>query len=231
LVANGKVYVATSSDQLAVYGLVLMVAPRILAFGGETTNLTSAPMSITVTNSGTVALPITSITLTGTNPGQFSQTHTCGASVAVGSTCTISVVFKPMSAGSKSAALRVDAGGGIGTQAVELSGVGVLPAYTVAPASVAFGSETTNVASAPVLITVINAGAVALPITNITLAGTNPGQFSQTHTCGVSVAVGSTCTISVVFKPMSAGSKSAALRVDAGGGANTQTVALTGTGT
>ena len=122
LVANGKVYVATSSDLLAVYGLVLTVAPRILAFGSETTNLASAPMSITVTNTGTVALPITSITLSGTNPGQFSQTHTCGTSVAVGSTCTITVVFKPMSAGAKSAALRVDVGGGAKT--VALTGTG-----------------------------------------------------------------------------------------------------------
>jgi hypothetical protein len=47
----------------------------------------------------------------------------------------------------------------------------------------------------------MNTANVALSITRITLSGTNPKQFSQTHTRGTSVAVGATCTISVVFKP------------------------------
>ena len=64
-----------------------------------------------------------------------------------------------------------------------------------------------------------------------TLSGTNPYQFSQTNTCGSSVAVGSHCTISVVFKPTFTGSLTATLNVNAGSGAGTQTVALSGTGT
>ncbi|MGO8856993.1 MAG: choice-of-anchor D domain-containing protein, partial [Steroidobacteraceae bacterium] len=80
------------------------------------------------------------------------------------------------------------------------------------------------------LVTVQNTGTIALPLTNITLSGANPGQFSQTNTCGTSVAVGTTCTISVVFKPTWTGSIQATLNVNAGAGAGTQTVALTGTG-
>jgi hypothetical protein len=56
-------------------------------------------------------------------------------------------------------------------------------------------------------------------------------QFSQSNTCGTSVAVGANCTISVEFKPNSTGSKSATLNVNTGDGAGTQTVALSGTGT
>ena len=232
LVANGKVYVATWSNQVAVYGLLptYTVSPTSLAFGSETTNVASAPMSITVTNTGTVALPITSITLSGTSPHPFSQTNTCGTSVAVGATCTISVVFKPTSTGSKTATLNVNAGGGAGTQTVALSGTGVVPTYTVSPTSLAFGSVPDGTTSGPQSVTVTNTGTVALPITSITLSGTNPGQFSQTNTCGTSVAVGASCTISVVFKPTATGSKTATLNVNAGGGAGTQTVALSGTG-
>jgi Abnormal spindle-like microcephaly-assoc'd, ASPM-SPD-2-Hydin len=127
LVANGKVYVATWSNQLAVYGLLLptyTVSPASLAFGSEPHGTTSAAQPVTVKNTGSVTLPITSITLLGTNPRQFSQTNTCGTSVAVGATCTISVVFKPTGKGSKAATLNVKAGGGAGTQTVALSGTG-----------------------------------------------------------------------------------------------------------
>jgi lysophospholipase L1-like esterase len=108
-----------------------------------------------------------------------------------------------------------------------LSGPGVELPYTVLPASLAFGSETIGVASAAQSVTVTNTGAAALAITSVTLAGTNPAQFAQTNTCGTSVAVAGTCTISVVFKPTKLGSKTAKLSVNAGG-AGTQTVTLTG---
>jgi hypothetical protein len=45
------------------------------------------------------------------------------------------------------------------------------------------------------------------------------------------VAVGNSCTISVVFSPTSKGAKTANVSVAAGGGGGTQTVPLTGTGT
>ena len=232
LVANGKVYVATWSNQLAVYALLstYTVSPTSLAFGSETTNVASAAQSVAVTNTGTVSLPITSITLSAPSPNPFSQTNTCGTSVAVGATCTISAVFKPTSTGPKTATLSVNAGGGAGTQTVALSGTGVVPTYTVSPTSLAFGSETTNVASAAQSVAVTNTGTVSLPITSITLSAPSPNPFSQTNTCGTSVAVGASCTVSVVFNPASAGSASATLSVNAGGGAGTQTVALSGTG-
>jgi hypothetical protein len=106
-----------------------------------------------------------------------------------------------------------------------------MPPPTVSPTSLAFGSEPTNVASAAQSVTVTNTGNAALPITSITLSGTNPYQFSQSNTCGSSVAVGSHCTISVVFNPALMGSLTATLNVNAGGGAGTQSVALSGTGT
>jgi len=135
LVANGRVYVATWSNQLAVYGLLTTytVSPTSLAFGSETTNVASAPLSITLTNTGTGALPISGITLSGTDALQFAQTNTCGTSIAVGSSCTISVVFKPTSAGSKAATLSVNGGGA--PVMVALSGVVTLSVSIMAGAA------------------------------------------------------------------------------------------------
>jgi hypothetical protein len=44
-------------------------------------------------------------------------------------------------------------------------------------------------------------------------------QFSQTNTCGTSVAVGTNCTINVVYKPTVNRSLTATLKVNAGGAA------------
>jgi len=51
MIANGKVYVATWSNQVAVYGLLpYTVSPTSLAFGSNTTGFASAAQSVTVTN-------------------------------------------------------------------------------------------------------------------------------------------------------------------------------------
>jgi hypothetical protein len=232
LVANGKVYVATWSDQVAVYGLVAQysVSATSLAFPSEPLNVSSAPQVTTVKNTGTITLPLTSITLSNLPPHPFSETTTCGSSVAVGGSCTISVVFNPLTAGSKAAALTIKAGNGGGTQTVALTGTGVAPTYTVSPTSLAFGSEPLLVPTAPQVVTVKNTGTVALPLTSITLSNVPPHPFSETNTCGTTVPVGTSCTVNVVFNPLMAGVKAAVLDVNVGGGGGSQTVTLGGTG-
>jgi methionine-rich copper-binding protein CopC len=232
LVANGKVYVATFSNQVAVYGLLssYTVSPRPLAFGNELTNVASAPKSVTVTNTGPLALPITSITLSTSGSQPFSQTNNCGTSIAAGASCTLNVTFDPSAIGSISSTLSINVGNGVATQTVALSGTGIVPTYTLSAASLAFGNELTNVASAPKSVTLTNTGVVALPISSITLSTSGSQPFAQTNPCGSSVAIGASCTIAVVFNPASTGPVTATLGVNAGSGAATHSVALSGTG-
>jgi len=51
--------------------------------------------NVTLKNTGTAILTISSIAITGTNAGNFAQTHTCGSSLAAGASCGISVTFRP----------------------------------------------------------------------------------------------------------------------------------------
>jgi hypothetical protein len=95
-----------------------------LAFGTAPLNVPSPPKVVTVRNTGVIALPLTSITLTNVPPHPFSETTTCASSVAVGAACTISVVFNPQMAGAKAALLGVNVGGGAANQSVALSGTG-----------------------------------------------------------------------------------------------------------
>ena len=68
---------------------------------------------MTVSNAGAVAVTITAISITGTNPGDFSQTNNCGKSLNGNSSCTINVTFKPTATGTRSASVTLtDTGGG-----------------------------------------------------------------------------------------------------------------------
>jgi hypothetical protein len=236
LVANGRVYAptwkpaASSVGYVMVYGLLssYTVSQSTIAFGNQATNVASAPSVVTVTNTGKIALSITGIALSSLSPQPFSQTNTCGSSVAVGASCKISLVFNPTTVGSATATLSVNVGTGVAPQTVALSGTGVAPTFTVLPASVAFGTELTNVATAPTSVTVTNTAVVPVPVTSITLGGANAAAFAQTNDCASSVAVGATCKISVSFDPTSVGSNSATLSVNAG--SSPLAVNLSGTG-
>jgi hypothetical protein len=79
---------------------------------------------VTLTNIGTTALTISAIAITGTNAGDFQQTHTCGASLAAGASCTISVTFKPTATGTRAATVGVTDSAAGSPQHVPLSGTG-----------------------------------------------------------------------------------------------------------
>jgi hypothetical protein len=79
---------------------------------------------VTLTNTGSVTLNISGITITGTDSGDFVQTNTCDSSVAAGKQCTISVTFQPKAKGTRSAAVSISDDGGGSPQKVPLSGTG-----------------------------------------------------------------------------------------------------------
>ena len=207
------------------------LSPSAITFPNQAVSVASQTQVLTLTNTGPLALPITNITDNGTNANQFTESHNCGAAVPAGASCAINVTFLPTSTGTKVASLNVVGGASAGTQSVPLSGTGVVPTFSVAPTALAFGSQPRSTSSAARTVTISNTAAVQLPITSITLNGANPGQYSQTNTCVSPLAMGGSCTISVIFRPTSAGAKAANLNVTAGGGGGTQSVALTGTGT
>jgi hypothetical protein len=53
----------------------------------------SPPAGTILSNLGPGNLIINSIALTGYNPTEFTETNTCGASLAPGTSCTISITF------------------------------------------------------------------------------------------------------------------------------------------
>ena len=84
--------------------------------------------------------------------------------------------------------------------------------------------------SVPQTITLSNTGKVTLSISNLTVAGANPGDFAQANTCGATVAAGANCSLSVTFAPTAMGSRTASLSISDNASGSPQTVSLTGTG-
>jgi cardiolipin synthase len=104
------------------------------------------------------------------------------------------------------------------------------PVATFSTTSLSFSvaSGSTSTASS---VTLTNSGGAALTISGIALGGTNAADFTETNTCGSSLAAGSSCAISATFKPASAATFSAAITVTDNAANSPQTISLTGTGT
>jgi len=209
------------------------LTPASLAFASTTVGATTAAQLVTVKNSGTAALTLTSETLIGTDPTSFViSAKTCGTSLAVGATCTVSVEFKPLAAGALTASLAVADNATGSPQKVALSGTATAPAVTLTPASLTFASTKVGATTAAQVVTVKNSGTAALTLTSETLIGTDPTSFViSAKTCATSLAVGATCTVSVEFKPLAAGALTASLAVADNATGSPQKVALSGTGT
>jgi hypothetical protein len=133
---------AGSPHTLALSGsgvaAVIQVTPNPLAFGN--TNRPTCvlgiclgggkTMNLTVRNSGaagsqlTVTLPNPPIT--GTNANLFSiSSNGCGAALASGAQCTISVRFLPTTTGAKTATLQINSNAATSPTLVSLTGTGV----------------------------------------------------------------------------------------------------------
>ena len=84
---------------------------------------TSTAKTVTLTNNLSTALAI-SITFTGGDPGDFSQTNTCDSSVGAKSHCTISVTFTPKATGKRTATPNVNDSANNNPQTVLLTGTG-----------------------------------------------------------------------------------------------------------
>lgn len=180
-----------------------------ISFPNTTQNTTSAPMVVTVTNSGNATLNITTTTLTGANAGDFAAaSNTCaGAAIVANANCTIGVTFTPSAVAARQAMLQIadDASGS--PQSVTLSGTGTAPNSPVATITpVALNSSATQgTTSSPMNLTVTNSGTAPLHVTSVTFAGANVSEFvNPASSCTAAIAPSASCTIMVSFAPLSA---------------------------
>ena len=94
-----------------------------LTFGDEEQGSTSEPLLITLTNTGTAPLTITSIAASA----NFAETNNCGATLAAGANCAINVTLTPDTTGSVKGMVTFTDNAAGSPQTVSLSGTAVTP--------------------------------------------------------------------------------------------------------
>ena len=225
---------ADSSQSIALSGSGTQASASLstgsLTFGNTMVASTSDPQTVTLTNSGNVALTISSVAVSGTNASDFNMTNNCGASLAASASCTISVTFKPAAEGARSATITVTDNGTPATQSVTLGGTGTQASASLSTTSLTFGSTMVTSTSDPQTVTLTNSGNVTLTISSVTVSGTNASDFNLTNNCGASLAASASCTISVTFKPTAGGTRTATITFNDSAAPASQTVTLSGTG-
>jgi FlaG/FlaF family flagellin (archaellin) len=100
------------------------LSPTSLTFAAQKVGTTSAAKTVTLTNNLATALTVSSITFTGTDPGDFAETDTCDGSVPAKKKCTISVKFTPSATGTRTATMDVNDSANNTPQTVSLTGTG-----------------------------------------------------------------------------------------------------------
>jgi len=223
--------VALAGTGVAATTPTVILTPTAIAFPNTALGSTSDAQPITLKNTSTVAVTISSIALGGTNATSFLELGNCGTALAAGASCSFFVAFKPASAGALIGTLSIADTAAGSPQKVTLTGTGTaLPSVKLSATSIVFPTTTHGTTSAADAITLANAGTATVDLTSITLTGTNPTDFEALNTCGPSLAAGANCVIYVAFKPASAAAFKATLSIADNGSGSPQSVALSGTG-
>lgn len=221
--------ISLSGSGAAAAAAALSATPGTLSFGSITVGSSSSGQTVTLRNTGGAAA--SGVSLANSNAAEFVvSANTCGATLAAGATCTLSVAYTPGGTGTDNATLTFSHSGG-SPATVSMSGTGTQaasPNLAATPPLAAFGNVTVGQTSAAVAFTINNTGGAAA--TGLSLANSNTAEFPVSgNTCGATLAAGASCTLSVAYAPGAAGSDSATLTFTYDGG-GALAISLTGTG-
>jgi hypothetical protein len=104
-------------------GTSIALSPTALNFGSEPVGQTTAPQTITISNTSTTVVNLTKIALGGALADYTITANTCGGSLTGGTSCSVSITFHPTAKGTRNGKLNISNNGG-GTASATLVGIG-----------------------------------------------------------------------------------------------------------
>ena len=128
------------AQYLSIGAPSLVLSSSQIAFPDQVEGIASSAKTVTLTNSGTIALSIQGVSTTG----DFNASSQCGSSLATNASCTISVTFTPTAVGSRTGTLTIADNAAGSPHTVSLSGTSTA-AFTIGAAQ--SGSMTATVTS------------------------------------------------------------------------------------
>ena len=185
------------------------VTPNPLDFGDVDVSNTKT-LQLTVENTGTEAITIQGLLLTG-DATKFS-TSLNSSTVSAGGSETIDVVFDPGTSGTYSANAEIDFDV-ISNVNVTLSGRGVSSDLVASSDPLSFSDTPINTSTSQSLsLTAVDSD---IDVNGVTISGTNPGAFSvNSADVPNRVSSGNTDSFPVTFAPSTQGAKTASLDFD-----------------
>jgi hypothetical protein len=112
------------------------LSPSSLTFGAEVEGSTSAAQKVTLSNSGTATLNITSITVTA----NFEILSSCAPTLASGTSCDLSVTFTPNTSDNFNGDVMIMDNAVGSPQMISLSGIGTAPSCSLVGQDCGVGS-------------------------------------------------------------------------------------------
>jgi Abnormal spindle-like microcephaly-assoc'd, ASPM-SPD-2-Hydin len=182
------------------------LSPATISFGTITQGITSGPQSVTLTNVGSAALHISSVTLNAADASDYKMINGCNpASYPIGASCTVSLTFLPLAAGAHIATLTISDEAPNSPQTISVN-ASVTPAVTLSPSATG-GLTATVTAGQPATYNLllvpgagfagtvsftcsgVPAGAACNPFAPLKITNANALPFSITVTTTASSAV------------------------------------------
>ncbi len=195
---------------------------------------------VTLSNTGTSPLTITSIKITtpGNALGDYGEITSCTpyipvmpGTLAAGKSCTIAVgfiaadrIFSP-TASTATIAITDTAYGS--PQMIPLTALVINPLASLSTTSINFSTQKNDTTSSPKPVTVKNTGNTPLIFGTATVTG---NFVISSNGCTGSLAAGSSCIIDVEFTPKSKGAQTGTLKIPDNALSSPQEVILSGTG-
>ncbi len=196
------------------------IAPTQLAWDRNVVGAAAETKEFTVRAVGEQAIQIESIK----THGDFEQHNSCGKELHAGTSCTVTVTFKPTESGKSVGSVSIMDSDPTRAQSVFLIGWGGVA--SLLPSALVFEPQAMGTTSPPQTVTLKNYGSTPLTISSINVNG----NFAvPAKTCGETLQAGQSCTISVSFSPTHSGAATGFVAVDESGDKAPVKVTLTGT--
>ncbi len=215
-------------------------------FANTAVGTSSTTQTFTVQNTGTGNLTALALSVTGTNPGDFSVAALGSTTVAPNGTTTFTVTFSPSASGSRTAVVniasndptknpfRINVGGtGLVPQINVFTGASTSPGNALADnvGTQSFGSIAVGSSGTAQTFTVQNTGGAPLTGLVLTVSGVNRTDFTLGDLGATTLAPNASTTFTVTFAPGAGGSRSALVNIGSNdSSANPFRINVSGTG-
>jgi cytochrome c553 len=232
-----SVAMGLSGNGVPVPAPLVSLSATQIDFGNQTLSGLYQPRTVTLTNTGTATLNLTSLTLNGAG-FTLAPASSCGNTLAATAHCDINVTFTPVTAGANYTGTVTLVSNAAGSPHVlNLLGHGTASAaptlaWSPLVSSADFGQVTVGTLSATQTATLSNPGPGGATLTLVNSVGADAANFTVSLsgcTVGGILYEGQTCQVVLQFVPGSAGSKTANVQI-ASSGSPPSALVLSGTG-